>query len=187
MAKPRHDYESKAFLDKIEGFAKKGYTDKEIAYEIDLTQTYFSDLKRDSTAISEALARGRAKINNIVRQRFLAVGLGGIKVKSVTKQKSKYADAIPGDDDMVVHETETELAPNLSALATWLFNHDEEWREKTIEGKRIDVTSKGEKVNTDPVVFVSASELDDDVLQKMIKQQTGESEIDGDSSNNTGS
>ncbi|WGQ15593.1 hypothetical protein [Sphingobacterium faecium] len=189
MAKPKHDYSGEAFLKKIEELAKKGYTDKEIAYEVELTQTYFSDLKRESDVISEALARGRAKINNIVRQRFLAVALGGLKVKTITKQKSKFSDMMTdqGLGDMIVHETETELAPNLSALGTWLFNHDEEWRKQTIDGKKLDITSDGKEINANPLVFVSANELSEDQLQGLIKAQIGEDNINADSSNDTSS
>lgn len=188
MAKKKHDYESEEFLKRIEEYAKKGYADKEIAYELELDPTTFSEYKTTKyKGIEKALARGRAKINNIVRQRLLAVGLGGIKVKSVTKQKSKYSDDLPGNDDLIVHETETELAPNANVLSTWLFNHDDEWRQKTIDGKKLDVTTNGKEINNNPLVFVSASELKPDELDGLIKAQIGESDIDADSSNDTSS
>lgn len=189
MANPKHDYDSQEFLKRIEELARKGYADKEIAYEIELTPNHFSELKNGKLGndhISEALARGRAKINNIVRQRLLAVGLGGIKVKSVTRQKSRFQEEIPDYDGLIVHETETELAPNANVLSTWLFNHDEEWRKATIDGKRLDITSDGKEINANPLVFVSASELSEDQLQGLIKAQIGE-DINADSSNDAGS
>lgn len=180
MAKKKHDYESEEFLSRIEEFAKKGYTDKEIAYELNLDPATFSVHKTETyPQISKALSRGRAKINNIVRQRLLAVGLGGLKTKRITRQKSKFSD---DPDEKVIFEEETELAPNPQVLTTWLFNHDEEWRKKTIEGKKLDVTTNGENVNG-PLVFVSASELSEDQLSGLIDQQLG---TDGDSGNDTG-
>lgn len=170
--KPQRDYNGEEFLKQIEDFARKGYTDKEIALEIGLHPSTFSEHKNVTyPAINEALTRGRAKINNIVRQRFLALGLGGIKTKRTSR---KIIEGIDGDDSQVVYEEETELAPNLSALSTWLYNHDEEWREKVNEGKRLDVTSKGEKVNAEPLIFVSASELSEDDLNGLIKKQLGD-------------
>lgn len=182
MAKPKHDYDSEEFLNRLEELARKGYADKEIAYEINITPTYFSDLKRDSVVISEALARGRAKVNNIVRQRLLAVGLGGLKTKRTSKRKGM----LEGDDE-VMYEEETELPPNPNVLMTWLFNHDEEWRKATIDGKRLDITSDGKEINANPLVFVSASELPEDQLQGLIKAQIGEDNLNADSSNDTGS
>ena len=181
MAKPKHDYESDEFLKRIEDYARQGYADKEIAYEIDLNPNYFSDLKRDNDCISEALARGRAKINNIVRKRLLAVGLGGIKTKRISKRKSESGD------DEVLYEEETELPPNANVLSTWLFNHDDEWRQKTIEGKKLDVTTNGKEINNNPLVFVSANELPEEQLEGLIKAQIGDSEVDADSSNDTSS
>ncbi|MNK30188.1 hypothetical protein D3C87_486010 [compost metagenome] len=178
MAKPKHDYDSEEFLNRLEELARKGYADKEIAYEINITPTYFSDLKRDSVVISEALARGRAKVNNIVRQRLLAVGLGGLKTKRTSKRKGM----LEGDDE-VMYEEETELPPNPNVLMTWLFNHDEEWREKTMEGKRLDVTTNGKDVGGNPLVFVSASDLTEEQKQEYIRKN-----LEGDASNNdTGS
>lgn len=182
MAKKKHEYESEEFLKRIEGYAKKGYTDKEIAYELDLNPNYFSDLKAEKHCISEALARGRAKINNIVRQRFLAVGLGGLKTKRISKRKSEA-----GDDETIIFEEENELAPNPQVLSTWLFNHDEEWRKQVIEGKKLDVTTNGKEINNNPLVFVSASELKPEDLDGLIKAQIGGGEVNADSSNDTGS
>lgn len=182
MAKPQHEYESEAFLKKVEEYAKKGYTDKEIAYELDLHPATFSEHKTvNHPQIGEALARGRAKINNIVRQRLLAVGLGGLKTKRVSKRKSEMV----GEE--VMYEEETELAPNPQVLSTWLFNHDEEWRASVMEGKRLDVTTNGKDVNANPLVFVSADDLEKEQLDGLIKAQLGGSEIDADSGNDTGS
>jgi len=148
--KNRWDYESEEFANAIENFAMKGLTDKEIAIEISINPTYFLELKSKYDQISDALARGRAKINSAVRQKYLAVALGGLKRKSVTRKLPSMNESvkyIQEEDGMVVLETTEELAPNPQALATWLFNHDEEWRKKVIDGKKLDVTSGGEKLN----------------------------------------
>lgn len=164
--KDRWEYESEEFSNAMENYAMKGLTDKEIAIEISINPTYFLELKSKYDTISEALARGRAKINSAVRQKYLAVALGGLKRKSVTKklasglESPKYID----EQGMVVLETIEDLPPNPQALATWLFNHDEEWRKKTIDGKKLDVTSGGEKLcgSVDIASWLAANNTDDD-------------------------
>ncbi len=166
MADKKYDYESESFSKACENYAMKGLTDKEIAIELELYPTYFCELKSEYDNISEALARGRAKINSAVRQKYLAVALGGLKRKSVTKklasglESPKYID----EQGMVVLETIEDLPPNPQALATWLFNHDEEWRKKTIDGKKLDVTSGGEKLSgsIDIASWLAANNTDDD-------------------------
>lgn len=139
MAKPKFDYKSIEFLDKIEKLAKQGLTDGEIAFTIGLSYQRFSDKKNKIKEMSEALTRGRNTINAAIRQTYLSVALGKIKTKSTTK---KIIDTENGISELVF-ETETEQPPNPQALATWLFNHDEEWRRLTIEGKKLDVTTNG--------------------------------------------
>ena len=146
--KNKYDYKSKSFSNTMENYAVKGMTDKEIAIEIDIHPTYFLELKSKYITISEALARGRAKINSAVRQKYLAVALGGLKRKTTTRKiPNRFDDESDiHPDGMVVLETTEELAPNAQALSTWLFNHDEEWRKKVIDGKKLDVTSKGKEL-----------------------------------------
>lgn len=147
--KDRWEYESEEFSNAMENYAMKGLTDKEIAIEISINPTYFLELKSKYESISDALARGRAKINSAVRQKYLAVALGGLKRKSTTRKLPSMMESLKyiQEDGMIVLETTEELPPNPQALATWLFNHDEEWRKKTIDGKKLDVTSGGEKLN----------------------------------------
>ena len=95
--------------------------------------------------LSEALTRARAQINAIVRQKYLSIGLGGIKTKTITRKKIEIEDGALLDGD-VIQETETELPPNPGVLAQWLFNHDEEWRKSVIDGKKLDVTTNGKDI-----------------------------------------
>ena len=69
--KPKFDYTSEDFLSLVESYAKKGFTDKEIAYAIGILTQTFCEKKSEYTEISEVLARGRATINATVRAKFL--------------------------------------------------------------------------------------------------------------------
>ena len=73
------------------------------------------------------LSRARGAINALVRAKFLAMALGGIKTKSVTRRRLKDKDGnlLDETEECVV---ESELAPNLSAQATWLRHYDTDWR-----------------------------------------------------------
>lgn len=87
--------------------------------------------KRRSERIVKELAHGRAKVLGIVRGRYLKAALGGIKLKSSVRRK-RY-NIINGEKDennMVMEESESvsETAPNMQALANWLYHHDEKFR-----------------------------------------------------------
>ena len=70
------------------------------------------------------------KINSIVRGAYLKAALGGkkIKNKTVTTRKLKIDGVYTEDEEIQTTEGETELPPNMQALSTWLYHHDEEWR-----------------------------------------------------------
>lgn len=125
--KTKYDYTGKEFLSAVESYAKKGFTDREIAIAMNINVTYFSELKNSISEISDVLARGRATINAAVRAKFLAMAMGGVKTKSTTKRKLRNEEGdLTGEEE--VQTTEVELAPSLQAMSTWLYHHDEEWR-----------------------------------------------------------
>ena len=177
---PKFDYESKEFLDHIEGLSQKGYTDKNIAFALvqkygdTLNAQYFNELKNEKIEgteklteraykISEALARGREKINLFARDTYFKAALGGKKTKDIyrvfAERKCECGGSdmdcplcngtgrIISDKKAITQEVEREMPPNLQALGTWLFNHDEEWRKSVIEGKKLDVTTNGKDMN----------------------------------------
>lgn len=157
MAKPKHDYDSEDFYKRIEALAMNGYTDAEIANELDLSREVFGCMKngnyenwteeenkRRGEQITNVLAHGRTRINALVRSAYLKGAFGGKKVKSsVVKYVQDKCDCMGADkkcpkcggtgwvtltDKAVVQEAETELAPNMQALTTWMYHHDPEWR-----------------------------------------------------------
>ena len=125
--KPKFDYTSEDFLSLVESYAKKGFTDKEIAHVIGLCPQTFCEKKNEYPEFSEVLSRARCAINSLVRAKFLAMALGGVKTKSTTirKLRDKEGD-LTGEEEVQI--TEGELAPNLSAQMTWLYHYDEDWR-----------------------------------------------------------
>lgn len=147
---PKFNYDSEDFTDELLALAMQGYTDDEIADALEerfgqsLDPTTFSSMKnghyecwseeenlRRGSAIRKALARGRRKINAIVRGRYLKAALGGLKTRNRQRITRPVTDPVTGLTQEVViqvNESEFESAPNVQALATWLNNHDAEWR-----------------------------------------------------------
>lgn len=165
---PKFDYDSDDFYDEILALAMQGLNDAEIADALGdkfgqtLSPEVFCTMKngnyaqwseednaRRSERINKALARGRRKITSLVRGAYLKGALGGKKVKSKTVVTRKLrVDGVYTDDvEIQTSETETEMPYNMQALATWLFNHDPEWRKKSMK-KDIEETEESEAPRT---------------------------------------
>lgn len=151
-ARQKFDYTGEAFLSALEDMARQGFCDASIAYGLAtkfdgarLDPTYFNKLKnekdksgkptRRGLAISQALSRGRVDVNAAVRATYLQMALGQRTVKTTVKQRIRTKDGELTDDELVT-TTEQEIAPNMQALATWLYNHDADWRENVIARKQ---------------------------------------------------
>lgn len=151
MARPdKFDYDSDDFYDEILALAMQGLTDAEIADALEtkfgtsLSPEAFSSMKNGtyirwtkkenkvrSERLVKVLARGRRKINSIVRGAFLKAALGGrkLKNKSTVTRKMRTPDGSETDaEEIQTTEMENEMPPNIQALSTWLYHHDEEWR-----------------------------------------------------------
>lgn len=157
MAKPKHNYDSPDFYKLIEQLAMNGYTDEEIANEINLSREVFGCMKngnyenwtddenkRRGKQITNVLAHGRTKIIALLRGAYIKGAFGGKKTKSkIVKYVQDKCECMGADkkcpycggtgwitltDKAVVQESETELPPNMQAISTLLYHHDPEWR-----------------------------------------------------------
>lgn len=157
MAKPKHDYDSEDFYKRIEGLAMNGYTDSEIANELNLSADVFGSMKngnyqcwdeeenkRRGDEINRVLAHGRTKIVALLRGAYIKGAFGGKKTKSrIVKFVQDKCECMGQDkkcpycggtgwvtltDKAVVQESEMELPPNMQAIATLLYHHDPTWR-----------------------------------------------------------
>lgn len=174
---PKYDYESEEFAELVEGFAKKGLTDKEIAFELGISPSVFSEKKQEVSLVSEALSRARLRINSTVRSAYLRVALGGkrIHIEQYVQRRCECRGNNPEceicggsgwitpDQNRIV--TEQELAPSQSAMERWLMNHDEEWREKATQ--KVDITSGGKSLAPQKVFFdITYNKREDCELQE---------------------
>lgn len=178
--KPKFDYTGEEFLNKISELARRGYTDRDIAFAIGMNETYFNEKKNECETISEALAHARSQLNSTVRGAFLKAALGGRLVKKYSyiqkrcECKGKDPDCpicdgsgwITPEQHRVVEEYEQ--APNLMAQNRWLMNYDEEWK-KQMKGNDPSDLNKVEGIDIE-VTFNKKEDLD--IQQKGVKNET---------------
>lgn len=136
--------------------------------------------ERRSARLAKVLARGRRKINSIVRGAYLKAALGGkkLKNKSTTTRRMRLPDGTLTDsEDIQATVSEIEQAPNMQALSTWLYHHDEEWR-KMSQISKVDVTTNGKDLsNTPPSVNIQVVTNDESLLnlqEKSVSLKQGE-------------
>ena len=126
MAKPKFDFSDKQNLIRIEGWARDGADDKQIAANIGYNETYFSGLKGKISELSEALARGRAPLEFVVESKVYRRALGGtVKRQQAVKVKDIYFDAEGRrceKERVEVVVLEDELPSDMSAAFFWLRN-----------------------------------------------------------------
>lgn len=118
--KPKHDYDDPMFILQIEGWARDGYDDKQIAELLDLDPTWFCKVKNQYPQLTQALKKGRQPLEVLV-ENSLFKRATGMKVKSIIRKWDVYEDDEGNIRNVqIVQETETELPPDTGAAMAWL-------------------------------------------------------------------
>lgn len=114
---------TKEGLLKIEGWARDGLTDEQIAENIGISRSTLSKWKNDHSDISDTLKRGKEVIDRQVENALLKRALG-YEYTEVTKELT--------DAGMVTTKKVTkQVAPDTTAQIFWLKNRKpNEWRDK---------------------------------------------------------
>jgi hypothetical protein len=122
-------------LTTVEGWARDGLTDEQIAHNIGIAERTFTDWKDRFPAISAALKKGKAPVDIQVENALLKRALGQIvKVKKPIKLKHK--GQIPGkglieEERIEYAEEEVYIPPDTTAQIFWLKNRrPDKWRDK---------------------------------------------------------
>lgn len=126
--KPRFDYDDPVFLAEVEGYARDGWDDKQIAENYGLNSNYFTQLKAKFPNLNNAIKRGKApldlKVENSLYKRAT-----GLRVKTVVK-RWQIVDGIESPVE-IIQETETELPPDTGAAMAWLKQRKpEQWNKQ---------------------------------------------------------
>lgn len=122
-------------LTTVEGWARDGLTDEQIAHNIGIAERTFTEWKERFPAISAALKKGKAPVDIQVENALLKRALGQIvKVKKPIKLKHK--GQIPGkglieEERIEYAEEEIYIPPDTTAQIFWLKNRrPDKWRDK---------------------------------------------------------
>ena len=130
MAKPKFDFKDPHNLIRIEGWARDGLDDKQIAANIGYNETYFSELKGNLPELSKALKNAplELKVENTLYMK--ATGMK-VKVQQAIKVKDVYFDEEGRrceKERVEIVELDQEVPPDTTAGIFWLKNRKpEQW------------------------------------------------------------
>lgn len=108
---------------KIEGWARDGLTDEQIAYNMGISTATLYNYKKNHIEILESLKKGKEVIDRQVENALLKRSLG-YKYKETTRELTENGIKI-------TKIVEKEVVPDTTAQIFWLKNRKPaEWREK---------------------------------------------------------
>lgn len=150
-----------------------------------------------SISINQALTRGRSGILQAARSTYYQMALGQRKTSVVRRNAVQKRcpccyenDMTPKDDcprcggtgwyyltdKVITEESEMEIAPNMQALATFLYNNDAEWRENILRKKREEAEAVaageggGDGLPTAVNIRITYNQKEDLLLQEKFKK-----------------
>ncbi|WP_239760855.1 helix-turn-helix domain-containing protein [Mammaliicoccus sp. N-M51] len=145
-------------LTKIQGWARDGLTDEQIAHNIGCSRSTLYVWIKKYTDISDALKRGKEVIDRQVENALLKRALG---YETVETTKERVFDELTGEYAMLeTKEVKKQVAPDVTAQIFWLKNRKpSEWRDKR------DVEHSGEMTTN----VNNMNNLSEDELRKLAK------------------
>lgn len=166
MAKSKWETHVKDKLILIEGWARDGLTNEQIAEKLGIGKTTFYKYLEEHVELSELLKRGKEVVDTEVENALLQKALGGKEklLKPVKLKQVIYSDAgkkLKEFEEIVMVEEEVLIAPDTTAQIFWLKNRKPRvWRDKTA------VEHSGEIRGNNPFAGLSTEEL-----KKLIKDE----------------
>jgi len=120
---------------RIEGWARDGLTDEQIAHNAGIHPDTLYDWQKRFPVISDALKRGKAPVDIEVENALLKKALGfSVKVKKPIKVKTKRQLQGKGtieEEHIEYAEEEVYVPPDTAAQIFWLKNRKpDKWRDK---------------------------------------------------------
>lgn len=114
---------------KIQGWARDGLSDKQIAHNIGITQTTLYEWQKRFPELSEALKKGKEVVDREVENALLKRAMG-YEYTEVTQEPVKNKDT--GEVQMRVTKRVTkQIVPDVTAQIFWLKNRKpDEFRDK---------------------------------------------------------
>ena len=115
----------------LEGMARDGYTDKEIAQKMKISPGQLQRLRDNDAKIRKALDHGKMTTDYLVEKALLKSALGfqrkQVKITSIIR----YGKLVETQKE----ELTEEVAPNVTAAQTWLYNRcPDKWKRDPQKG-----------------------------------------------------
>ncbi|RXM69420.1 transposase [Clostridium tetani] len=140
MAKSKYETNVKDKLILVEGWARNGLTDEQIAKNLGIGLTTFYKYKKEHSELSEALKKGKEVIDFEVESALLKRALG-YEYEEVTQERVLRKDergqpitdihGFPLYEMVVTKKVKKEVTPDTTAQIFWLKNRKpQEWRDK---------------------------------------------------------
>ncbi len=125
MAKGKyHEWLTPDGLIKLEGWARDGLTDEQIAHNIGITKTTLYDWKKRYPDFSAALKRGKEVVDREVENALLKRAIG-FEYDEITYERTETGDLV------VTKKIRKLVVPDTTAQIFWLKNRKpEDWRDK---------------------------------------------------------
>ena len=120
---------------KLEGWARDGLTDEQIANNIGIKRQSLYDWKKKYPDISDALKKGKEVVDRAVENALLKRALG-YKYTEVTKERI-------GSEMLVTKEVVKEVQPDTTAQIFWLKNSRPDlWRDRKVLEAKVDLNQQ---------------------------------------------
>lgn len=130
MAKGKYqEWLTEENLIRLEGWARDGLTDEQIAHNIGINRTTLYEWCNKYPDIADALKKGKEVIDRIVENSLFKRAVG-YEYDEVTKERRKNPDT--GEyEEVVTKRIRKHVAPDVTAQIYWLKNRKPDvWREK---------------------------------------------------------
>ena len=131
----------------LEGWARDGLTDEQIAHNIGITTTTLYDWKKKYPQFTEAIKSGKEVVDRIVENALLKSAMG-YKFDEVVKERVYNPET--GESEIVeVKRTTKDVAPNSTSLIFWLKNRQPaKWRDTKNIDAAVEVKNPFEGIDT---------------------------------------
>lgn len=115
----------------LEGMARDGYTDKEIAQKMKISPGQLQRLRDNDAKIRKALDHGKMATDYLVEKALLKSALGFQRKQVRITSIIRYGKLVETQKE----ELTEEVAPNVTAAQTWLYNRcPDKWKRDPQKG-----------------------------------------------------
>lgn len=119
---------TKEGLLKIEGWARDGLVDEQIAKNIGISRATLSNWKNKHPLITRALAKGKEVVDREVENALLKKALGYTYEEVITMRQEVEEDVF---QDVEVKRIKKQVPPDTTAIIFWLKNRKQDtWRDR---------------------------------------------------------